>query len=120
MNIPTNTGREGAAALSGTAWELRDFLKTAGTGVDFLGTQPFVDRERIGAIEVCGSGSFVISAAKIDPRIKAISTLSMYDMGAAEPKELYFVPGAGHVDLYDRVNLIPWGKLNAFFTRHLA
>lgn len=51
--------------------------------VDFLGTQPFVDRERIGAIGICGSGSFVISAAKIDPRMKAIATVSMYDMGAA-------------------------------------
>lgn len=51
--------------------------------VDFLGTHPSVDRERIGAIGVCGSASFVISAAKIDPRIKAITTVSMYDMGAA-------------------------------------
>jgi fermentation-respiration switch protein FrsA (DUF1100 family) len=214
--------------------------------VDFLDTQALVERERIGAIGICGSGSFVISAAKIDPRIKAIATLSMYDMGAAnrnglrhsqtleqrkaiiaqavqqrhvefaggetrytsgtvhelnadsnaierefyefyrtrrgeftpegaspdlttrptltsnvkfmnfypfndietisprpllfitgdrahsrefsedayqraaEPKELYYVPGAGHVDLYDRMNLIPWGKLAAFFTQHLA
>lgn len=34
---------------------------------------------------------------------------------AAEPKELYIVPGAGHVDLYDRVNVIPWDKLTNFF-----
>ena len=215
--------------------------------VDFLGTQAFVDRKRIGAIGICGSGSFVISAAKIDPRMKAIATVSMYDMGAAnrnglrhsqtveqrkqiiaaaaeqryveftggetkytsgtvheltaktpphssvssmtstalreanitpkgvssqltthptlssnvkfmnfypfndietisprpmlfitgdeahsrefseeayklaaEPKELVIVPGAGHVDLYDRVNLIPWDKLKSFFNRHLA
>ena len=214
--------------------------------VDFLGTQAFVDKARIGAIGICGSGSFVISAAKIDPRMKAIATVSMYDMGAAnrnalrhsqtveqrkqiiaaaadqryveftggeakytsgtvheltasshpierefydfyrtrrgeftpkgsspqltthptlssnvkfmnfypfndietisprpmlfvtgdqahsrefsedaykraaEPKELVFVPGAGHVDLYDRVNLIPWDKLESFFNRHLA
>ena len=27
--------------------------------------------------------SFVIGAAKIDPRMKAIATVSMYDMGAA-------------------------------------
>ena len=208
--------------------------------VDFLRTQPFVDRERIGAIGVCGSGSFVISAAKIDPRIKAIATVSMYDMGAAnrnglrhsvtlehrrnileqaaqqrdvefaggeteftggtpvelndqstaidrefydfyrtsrgyrpnttthptltsnvkfmnfypfadietisprpmlfitgehahsrefseeayrlagEAKELVIVPGAGHVDLYDRVNLIPFDKLTTFFRNNLT
>jgi len=51
--------------------------------VNYLGTQSFVDRERIGVIGICGSGSFAISAAKIDPRLKAIATISMYDMGAA-------------------------------------
>ncbi len=38
---------------------------------------------------------------------------------AAEPKELHIVPGAGHVDLYDRVNLIPFDRLVSFFTDHL-
>jgi fermentation-respiration switch protein FrsA (DUF1100 family) len=39
---------------------------------------------------------------------------------AAEPKELYWVRGAGHVDLYDRVGLIPWAKLTTFFNEHLG
>src|SRR6058998_3649505 len=57
--------------------------------VDFLGTSPFVDKDRIGVLGICGSGSFVISAAKIDPRMKAIATVSMYDMGAANRNALH-------------------------------
>jgi fermentation-respiration switch protein FrsA (DUF1100 family) len=53
-----------------------------------LGTRPFVDRNRIGVLGICGSGSFVISAAKIDPRMRAIATVSMYDMGAASRNAL--------------------------------
>ena len=213
--------------------------------MDFLGTRPFINRERIGVIGICGSGSFAISAAKIDPRLKAVATISMYDLGAAtrnglknaltleqrkqiiaeaaeqryvefldgevkytsgtvheltensspierefyeyyrtprgevtpegatplttthptltsnvkfmnfypfndmesisprpmlfvagenahsrefsedaykraaEPKELYIVPGAGHVDLYDRTSLIPFDKLDSFFKENL-
>ncbi|WP_144426165.1 alpha/beta hydrolase [Methylobacterium sp. ARG-1] len=51
--------------------------------VDYLGSQSFIDKERIGVLGICGSGSFSISAAKIDPRMKAIATVSMYDMGGA-------------------------------------
>lgn len=50
---------------------------------DYLGSKSFVDKDNIGVIGICGSGSFAISAAKIDSRIKAITTISMYDMGAA-------------------------------------
>jgi fermentation-respiration switch protein FrsA (DUF1100 family) len=39
---------------------------------------------------------------------------------AGQPKELFVVPGAGHVDLYDRVNLIPFDKLAAFFRANLT
>ena len=59
------------------------YAETFSAAVDYLGTRPFVDREKIGVIGICGSGSFAISAAKIDPRLKAIATISMYDMGAA-------------------------------------
>ena len=221
------------------------YAEAFSAAADYLGTRPFVDRNRIGVIGICGSGSFAISAAKIDPRLKAVATVSMYDMGtatreglgkaqaleqrkkilaeaaeqryaefsgvpakytsgtvhelredsspiereffefyrtprgeftpegqspeltthptlssnvkfmnfypfsdietisprallfiageeahsrefsedayrrAAEPKELYWVPKAGHVDLYDRVNLIPFDKLTDFFNRNL-
>ncbi|MEU2002291.1 alpha/beta hydrolase [Rhodococcus sp. NPDC019627] len=196
------------------------YTETFSAGVDFLRTQNSVDPERIGALGICGSGSFVISAAKIDPRIKAVATVSMYDMGAANRnglghsvtpeqrqamlaqaatpierefydfyrtqrgaftpegttpdltthptlssnakfmnfypfndietisprpmlfvtgenahsrefseeayrlagnrKELVIVPGAGHVDLYDRTDLIPFDKLTEFYTQNLA
>lgn len=221
------------------------YAETFSAAVDYLGTGPFADREKIGAIGICGSGSFAISAAKIDPSLKAVATISMYDMGAAnrnglnhsltlaqrkqiiadaaeqryvefqggatkytsgtvheiteksnpierefydfyrtprgeftpagssplltthptlssntkfmnfypfndietisprpllfitgdqahskefsedaykraaEPKELYYVAGAGHVDLYDRVELIPFDKLESFFKANL-
>ena len=39
---------------------------------------------------------------------------------AAEPKELVIVPGAVHVDLYDRMDKIPFDRLAAFFRQHLA
>jgi fermentation-respiration switch protein FrsA (DUF1100 family) len=39
---------------------------------------------------------------------------------AAEPKELVIVPGAVHVDLYDRKDKIPFDKLTAFFKQHLV
>jgi len=38
---------------------------------------------------------------------------------ASQPKELVVVAGAGHVDLYDRVNLIPFDKLTSFFRTRL-
>lgn len=59
------------------------YAEAFSAAVDFLGTRPFVNRQGMGVIGICGSGSFAISAAKIDPRLKAIATVSMYDMGAA-------------------------------------
>ena len=37
------------------------FVEDFSAGVDFLGTLPFVDRERIGAIGICGSGGFALT-----------------------------------------------------------
>ncbi len=215
------------------------FVEDFSAAVDFIGTRSFVDRNRIGVIGICGSGGFALSAAAVDPRMKAIVTVSMYDMGrdrrqglgdtmtkedrvkvlediaqqryvefeggqkryvigtpeeitaesqavarefydyyrtprgyhprsttamsltsnpalmnffpfsqieaisprpilfiagkkansryfsedayklAAEPKELYIVSGALHVDLYDRTKFIPFDKITSFFTNNL-
>ncbi len=64
------------------------YAETFSAAADYLGTRPFVDRDAVGVIGICGSGSFAISAAKIDPRLKAIATISMYDMGAANRNAL--------------------------------
>lgn len=72
-----------SAGLPRNAVSPEIYAEDFSAAVDYLGTQTFVDRSRIGVLGICGSGSFVISAAKIDPRMKAIATVSMYDMGAA-------------------------------------
>ncbi|BBY95098.1 hypothetical protein MGALJ_47670 [Mycobacterium gallinarum] len=59
------------------------FTEDFSSAVDYLGTNSLVDRDRIGVIGVCGSGSFSLSAAAADPRIRALATVSMYDMGRA-------------------------------------
>ncbi len=59
------------------------FTENFCAGVDFLGLQTFVDREKIGVIGICGSGGFALAAAQMDTRIKAVATASMYDMTVA-------------------------------------
>lgn len=38
---------------------------------------------------------------------------------ANEPKELMIIPNAVHTDLYDKVDIIPFGKLETFFKENL-
>lgn len=51
--------------------------------VDFLSNYPLVDEEKIGVLGICGGGGYAVSAAQIDHRMKAVATVSMYDMGRA-------------------------------------
>lgn len=51
--------------------------------IDFLSNHLAVDADKIGVIGICGGGCYSVSAAQIDHRIKAVATISMYDMGRA-------------------------------------
>ena len=56
------------------------FMEDFSAGVDYLGTLSYVDRDKIGGIGICGSGGFLLGAATIDIRIKAIITVVLYDI----------------------------------------
>ena len=42
-----------------------------------------------------------------------------YNKLTGDNKELLIIPGANHTDLYDQMDIIPFEKLNAFFTEYL-
>ena len=42
-----------------------------------------------------------------------------YSKLIGDNKELLIIPGANHTDLYDQMDIIPFEKLNAFFTEYL-
>lgn len=64
--------------------------------VDFLSNHSAVNAEQIGALGICGGGCYSVSAAQIDHRIKAVATISMYDMGRARRQ------GVGDATTYEQ------------------
>ncbi|MGH9258415.1 MAG: alpha/beta hydrolase, partial [Acidimicrobiales bacterium] len=75
---PSHNGESGGEPRHITSPEV--FAEDFSAGVDFLGTLGYVDRTKIGAIGICGSGGFALSAAQVDTRIRAIATAAMYDI----------------------------------------
>ena len=66
------------------------------------------------------NGKITIREGIGDLNIKKADTALIIDgKFRINPKELLIVPGADHVDLYDRLDKIPFDKIAAFFTENL-
>lgn len=68
------------------------FTEDYSAAVDYIGLLDFVDRNHIGVIGICGLSGMAITAAGTDTRIKAVATMSMYDMSRDMNR--------GHMDYY--------------------
>lgn len=75
---PAMTGESGGEVRDMASPDI--FTEDYSAAVDFLGSLDFVDRNRIGALGICGLSGPAITAAVNDTRIKAIATTAMYDM----------------------------------------
>lgn len=75
---PSYTGESGGEPRNVASPDIN--TEDFSAAVDFLGTQPFVDRERIGIIGICGWGGMALNVAAVDKRIKAVVASTMYDM----------------------------------------
>ncbi|MBA9858340.1 alpha/beta hydrolase [Ralstonia insidiosa] len=75
---PSFTGESGGEVRNVASPDI--FTEDFSAAVDYLGLLPDVDRERIGAMAICGLSGMALTAASGDSRIKAVATASMYDM----------------------------------------
>ncbi|MDO5750164.1 MAG: alpha/beta hydrolase [Rothia sp. (in: high G+C Gram-positive bacteria)] len=75
---PSFTGESGGASRDIASPEI--FTEDFSAAVDFMGTLPQVNREAIAALGICGLSGMALTAASVDPRIKAVAVTAMYDM----------------------------------------
>lgn len=75
---PSFTGESGGDVRNVASPEI--FTEDYSAAVDYLGLLNYVDRNKIGAIGICGLSGMALTATGTDTRIKAVATLSMYDM----------------------------------------
>ncbi len=75
---PSFTGESGGTPRYMTSPDIN--TEDFSAAVDYLVTNPEVDREKVGIIGICGWGGIAINAAASDPRIKATLASTMYDM----------------------------------------
>ena len=87
---PSFTGESGGNVRNTSSPDI--FTEDYSAAVDYLGLLDYVDRNRIGAIGICGLSGMAITAAGTDTRIKAVAVASMYDMSRDMSR--------GHQDYY--------------------
>ena len=102
---PSYNGESGGEPRHVSSPEI--FSEDFSAGVDFLGRLPYVDRDRIGALGICGSGGFALSAAAMDSRIKAVATASMYDISINNS-----LKGEDRAELLDMFSQIRWADVD--------
>jgi fermentation-respiration switch protein FrsA (DUF1100 family) len=81
---PSYTGESGGEPRGVASPEI--YTEDLSAAIDFLGIQPFVDREKTGIIGICGFGGFALNATAVDKRVKAVAVASMYDMSRVTAK----------------------------------
>lgn len=86
---PSYTGESGGEPRNVASPDIN--TEDFSAGVDFVGLQPYVDKNKIGIIGICGFGGFALNATAVDKRVKAVATTSMYDMTRVMSKGYYDV-----------------------------
>jgi|SRR5436190_385692 len=56
--------------------------------IDYLVRQSFVDPNRIGSLGICAGGSYALGNAPTEMRVKAVATVSMFNLGDARRRAL--------------------------------
>ena len=81
---PSYTGESGGTPryMASPDINTEDFLAS----VDYLSCRDDVNAERVGIVGICGWGGLAINAAALDPRIRATTAVTMYDMARIAAK----------------------------------
>ena len=75
---PSYTGESGGKPRNVASPDIN--TEDISASVDYLSALNIVDENKIGVIGICGFGGFALNVGSMDTRIKAISTITMYDM----------------------------------------
>ena len=75
---PSFTGQSGGNVRDVASPDV--FTEDYSAAIDFVGSLAYVDRERLGAMGICGLSGMAVTAAINDVRIKAVAVSAMYDM----------------------------------------